>query len=36
MLSEEGIDHYQRIIVALSETIKPMKEIDEIINQDGG
>lgn len=30
-LSSDDIDHYQKIIVALSETIRIMKEIDEII-----
>jgi hypothetical protein len=30
-LSSDDIDHYQKIIVALSETIRIMKEIDDII-----
>lgn len=30
-LSSDDIDHYQKIIVALKETIRIMKEIDEII-----
>jgi Type ISP C-terminal specificity domain len=30
-LSSDDIDHYQKIAVALSETIRIMKEIDEII-----
>jgi predicted helicase len=30
-LSSDDIDHYQRIIVALSETIRIMREIDELI-----
>jgi predicted helicase len=30
-LSSDDIDHYQKIVVALSETIRIMKEIDEII-----
>lgn len=35
-LSEDDIVHYQKIIVALSETIRLMKEIDEVIDQHGG
>lgn len=35
-LSKEDIDHYQRIVVALNETIRLMKEIDEVIEQHGG
>ncbi len=30
-LSSDDIDHYQKIVVALSETIRIMREIDEII-----
>jgi predicted helicase len=30
-LSSDDIDHYQKIVVALSETIRLMREIDEII-----
>jgi hypothetical protein len=30
-LSSDDIDHYQKVVVALSETIRIMKEIDEII-----
>ena len=30
------IDHYQKIVVALSETIRLMQEIDVVINQYGG
>ncbi len=30
-LSSDEIDHYQKIVVALSETIRLMREIDEII-----
>jgi hypothetical protein len=30
-LSSDDIDHYQKIIVAISETIRLMREIDEII-----
>ena len=35
-LSDEDIAHYQKIIVALSETIRIMAEIDEVIEQHGG
>ena len=35
-LSKEDIAHYQRIVVALSETILIMKQIDEAIDQHGG
>ena len=35
-LSKDDIAHYQKIIVALSETIRLMKEIDEVIEQHGG
>ena len=30
-LSSDDIDHYQKIVVALAETIRLMREIDEII-----
>ena len=30
------IDHYQRIVVALNETIRIMGEIDEVIEEHGG
>ena len=30
------IEHYQRIVVALNETIRIMAEIDEVIEQHGG
>ncbi len=36
VLTKEDIDHYQKIIVAISETIRIMKEIDEVIDQHGG
>ena len=36
VLTDEDIDHYQKIIVALSETIRIMKEIDEVIDEHGG
>ena len=35
-LSDEDIAHYQKIVVALSETIRLMKEIDEVIERHGG
>ena len=36
MLSGEDIAHYQKIVVALSETIRIQKEIDEVIEAHGG
>ena len=35
-LSGEDIEHYQKIVVALSETIRIMVEIDEVIEEHGG
>jgi hypothetical protein len=35
-LSKDDIAHYHKIVVALSETIRLMKEIDEIIEAHGG
>ncbi len=35
-LSADDITHYQRIVVALSETIRIMAEIDEVIDEHGG
>jgi SOS-response transcriptional repressor LexA len=35
-LSKDDIAHYQKIVVALSETMRLMKEIDEVIEQHGG
>jgi predicted helicase len=35
-LSKHDIVHYQKIVVALSETIRLMKEIDVVIEQHGG
>jgi hypothetical protein len=35
-LSDDDIIHYQRIVVALSETIRLMAEIDKVIDQHGG
>lgn len=36
ILSTEDIEHYNKIIVALNETIRIMKEIDEVIEKHGG
>jgi predicted helicase len=35
-LSKDDIAHYQKIVVALAETIRLMKEIDEVIERHGG
>jgi hypothetical protein len=35
-LSNDEIVHYQKIVVALAETIRLMREIDEVIEQHGG
>jgi hypothetical protein len=35
-LSKDDIAHYQKIVVALRETIRLMKEIDEVIEKHGG
>ena len=35
-LSKDDIDHYQKVVVALSETIRIMKEIDVVIDKHGG
>jgi len=35
-LSDDDITHYQKIVVALSETIRIMAEIDEVIEAHGG
>lgn len=35
-LSKDDIAHYQKIVVALSETIRIMQEIDDVIEQHGG
>jgi len=35
-LSDDDIEHYQKIVVAISETIRLMKEIDEVIDEHGG
>lgn len=36
ILTDEDLNHYQKIVVALNETILLMKEIDEVIDQHGG
>ncbi len=36
VLTDEDVDHYQKIVVALSETIRIMTEIDEVIEEHGG
>ena len=36
ILSNDDIAHYQRIVVALNETIRIMREIDEVIEENGG
>ncbi len=35
-LSAEDIEHYHKIVVAINETIKIMKQIDEVIDAHGG
>jgi len=35
-LSKDDIAHYQKIVVALAETLRLMKEIDKVIEQHGG
>lgn len=35
-LTADDISHYQKIVVALSETIRLMREVDEVIEQHGG
>jgi hypothetical protein len=35
-LSHDDIIHYQKIIVAINETIRIMREIDEVIEEHGG
>ena len=35
-LSDEDVAHYQKIVVALNETIRIMAEIDEVIGKHGG
>jgi predicted helicase len=36
ILTPDDVDHYQKIVVALSETIRIMTEIDEVIDKHGG
>jgi len=36
ILTADDINHYHRIVVALSETIRLMAEIDEVIDRHGG
>lgn len=36
VLTDEDIDHYQKIVAALNETIRLMGEIDEVIEEHGG
>ena len=35
-LTEEEIEHYQKVVVALNETIRIMEEIDEVMEEHGG
>ena len=35
-LSAEDIEHYQRVVVALNETMRIMEEIDAVIEDHGG
>jgi hypothetical protein len=35
-LTKVDIEHYQKIVVALSETIRLMTEIDKVIDEHGG
>jgi hypothetical protein len=35
-LSAEDIEHYQRVVVALNETIRIVEEIDAVIEARGG
>ena len=35
-LSKDDIAHYQKVVVALSETIRLMSEIEEVIDRHGG
>jgi hypothetical protein len=36
VLTDEDIAHYQRVVVALKETMRLMEEIDEVIEAHGG
>ena len=35
-LSEDDIVHYQKVVVAIGETIRLMQEIDQLIDKNGG
>ena len=35
-MSKDDIEHYQKIVVALNETIRIMGEIDKVIDAHGG
>lgn len=35
LLNDRDLDHYQKIVIALRETICIMKEIDEVIDKHG-
>ena len=35
-LTKDDLAHYQKIVIALSETIRLMREIDQVIEQHGG
>ena len=35
-LTDDDIAHYQKIVIALGETLRLMAEIDEVINHHGG
>jgi hypothetical protein len=35
-LTDEDIEHYQRIVVALNKTIRLMQEIDAVVEEHGG
>ena len=36
VLTDEDINHYQKIVIALSETIRIMDDIDDVIERHGG
>ncbi len=36
VLTQDDIEHYQKIIVAISETIRLTAEIDEVVDAHGG
>lgn len=35
-LTSKDIDHYQRIVVAIAETVQTMKELDQLVDKHGG